>query len=184
LVLAIIGKKGSISIEFILLVTIGLVYIYTTVWPSVDISTNAALDVKGVADTKISAIKLADAINEAGLASGDMKKTITIFLPSSSEEGIEGEIFCEPGDDRIKYEVLVSPVGFNPKEMDVVTGIGCDAVEDAGTIVRYKCTSYVSLLSSAAAILPRCPDIDRRYGKLVIERKTEPSDEISVDWKS
>ena len=60
-----IGRKGQVSIEFILIVTIALFYIITVVWPIVNESITASEDVQGISATKISAMKIANELNEA-----------------------------------------------------------------------------------------------------------------------
>ena len=135
-----IGRKGQVSIEFILIVTIALFYITTVVWPIVNESTAAAEDVQGVSATKISAMKIANALNESKSSSGDMKKTMSISLPN------EAKISGITGTDTIVMNVNVAPNGGNPDEMNCVNG---DLEGDPPTPINYICTSTVNLITGA-----------------------------------
>lgn len=188
--MAAVGKRGSISIEFILLLTISLVYIYSTAWPSIDIASESAFDLKTVSDAKISASKLADAINYGAAIDGEMRRTINVFLPKrenllTSEQGdlLESEITCNQDDSRIEYRVQVSPVGFNP--MEAANGVGCTPVQNAVGIAYYDCISYVELVPDAASWLQDCPEMDREFGRLVVSKTVPPSGNpvIEVNWE-
>ena len=135
-----IGRKGQVSIEFILIVTIALFYITTVVWPIVLDSTAATEDVQGISNTKISAMKIANALNEAESSNGDMKKTISISLPN------EAKIYCVAGTDTIVMEVNVTPSGGNPDEINCVNG---DLEGEPPTPINYKCTSTIDLITGA-----------------------------------
>lgn len=135
-----IGRKGQVSIEFILIVTIALFYITTVVWPIVNESTTAAEDVQGVSATKISAMKIANALNEAKSSNGDMKKTISISLPN------EAEIYYATGTDTIVMDVNVAPGGGNPDEINCING---DLKGFPPTPINYKCSSTINLISGA-----------------------------------
>ena len=180
MVLGFLKENGQVSIEFILIVTIALIYINASVWPSVENSSNAAMDVKAIADTKVSAMKLANAVNEAGTSSGDMRKTVNIFIPK------DGKITIAKGATKIDYDVLISYMNnYNP--MEKIDGVGCELEEDlALNPLGFRCTSSVDILASAATnlSLPTDPnpfEIEGpRFGQLVVE-KTGTA--ISVDWK-
>lgn len=179
--MASLKEKGQVSIEFILIITIALIYLNTVVWPSVENSSQAAFDVKAVADTKVSAMKLSNAVNEAATSSGNMKKTINIFIPK------DGKITIATGATSINYEILISYMdNFNP--MDKVDGIGCSPFPAPPADPEgFLCTSTVNILASAAnnLSLPTDPnpfEIEGpRFGQLVVEKSGTA---ISVDWKT
>ena len=136
-----IGRKGQVSIEFILIVTIALFYITTVVWPIVNESTTASEDVQGISATKISAMKIANALNEAESSNGDMKKTISILLPDKAI------IFCD-GSNTIALTAYVDASGGNPDEINCVDG-ETEIVETETVLVNYKCTSTIDLITGA-----------------------------------
>ncbi len=165
-------EKGQISIEFILIVTIALIYINAIVWPSLDLSTKSAFDVKNVADTTTSALKVAGALDEAALSNGDMKKTINVYLPK------DANITITKGATNIDYSIYVSNpnnTGFNP--MEEVDGIGCEKeLRDApGTDETFFfCKSRVKVLSNAAANLNLASPFVMKgplFRKLVVEKE-------------
>ncbi len=167
------SRRGQISIEFILIVTISLVYINFYVWESVESASMTATDIKAVADTKVSAMKLANAMNEAATSSGNMKKTINIFLPQNAM------ITCNLANETIDYDVMVSHMKRNP---DI---INCpeEKYDGAGDPIGWMCSSEVELLPSAAAMLDPsgCPAMDRPLFKQVTVQRLD--NDITVDWK-
>lgn len=178
--MGILREKGQVSIEFILIVTIALVYIYGVIWPIVDDSTNAAADIKAVADTKVSAMKLANALNEASVSSGDMKKTINIFLPDG------GSIECQTGNDFITYKTLVAYVG----KWDPMSPAGWNPDEDHCTLVLqpipadrpdwFECSSTVELLEP---LQEDCPGtmVGSLFRKFVVQKT---SGAVSIGWET
>lgn len=175
MVLAYIGKKGQVSIEFILIVTIALIYINVSVWPTIEAGSQIATEVKAVADTKIAAMKLAGSLNEAFLSSGDMKKTIGLGLPKN------GKITCGSGDSSIGFETQiiklkgVSGGGFNPDVENCV-----ETSDPAG----WTCSSSISLLEGET--LPQgCAEVGGPmegpvYREMIIEKKDGA---VSFYWK-
>ena len=141
-----IGRKGQVSIEFILIVTIALFYITTVVWPIVNDSTTASEDVQGISATKISAMKIANALNEAESSNGDMKKTISILLPLNAviESPDPDEL---PNLDTIRFTAFVDAAGGNPDGINCVSGETTGPPDDI--LLNYKCTSTIDLITGA-----------------------------------
>lgn len=130
------------SIEFILLIVITLVYIYGTVWPLINDAIFAAEDVQRVSDTKIAAQKLANAVNEAAAGSGESKRTIHLLVPAGAS------IECDSANKKINYAVDVNNLHErNPLAKDP-TGIGCERKALVPTPANFKCTSSIALLES------------------------------------
>jgi len=176
-----LNQKGQVSIEFILIVTIALIYVNAVVWPTVESSSQAAIDVKAVSDTKVSAMKLANAINEAETSSGNMKKTVNVFIPKDAKITITKNV------NTISHETMVSYMNnFNP--MEKIGNIGCDPVLDpSGNTIGFLCISSVEILTTASnnLLLPTNPNPFEikgpRFGQIEVE-KTDTT--ISVDWKT
>ncbi len=76
------NKKAQASIEFMFLISIAMIYIATVIMPAVEISKVAAEDVTQLAQVRMAAEKLVNAIDSVAAASGDAKQTITIFVPA------------------------------------------------------------------------------------------------------
>lgn len=79
------SRKGQISIEFMLILLICIGYLHmltaTVIGPSID----AAEDITRLGQAKLSAEKLASAINEMGSSLGEGKRTLHLFVPKDSE---------------------------------------------------------------------------------------------------
>lgn len=170
--LAVLSKKGQVSVEFILIVVIALIYIVGSVWPSALMGARAAEDVKAIADAKLSSMKIANALNEASVSGGDMKKTISLFL------GANSEISCDLANDRIAYSVVVDYVNAasNPDPLN------CIVEPPTGTPVGWKCQSGVNLNAGLSGFT--CPTIktgpsNSLFRSLVVEKKTG---NVSVSW--
>ena len=155
-----IGKKGQVSIEFILIVTIALFYITTVVWPIVNESTTATEDVQGISATKISAMKIANALNEAASSNGDMKKTINIALPDKASVSSDGS-------DIIALIAFVNASGGNPDELNCVDG-EIETVGTETTLLNYECTSTIDLITGAGTAFDITGPIFKDY---VIEKE-------------
>jgi len=169
---AVLSKKGQISVEFILLVVICLIYIAGAIWPIMGQGADAAGDVKAVADAKLSSMKLAKALNQASLSSGDMKKTFNLYL------GPDSVIACDFPNNEIDYTVTVSYINAisNPDT------VNCSQVDVAGEPVGWRCSSSVELLSGAVA--PSCPAMQTGgdtslFRSVVVEKQAGA---ISVEW--
>lgn len=84
------SRKGQISIEFMLILLICIGYLHmltaTVIGPSID----AAEDITRLGQAKLSAEKLASAINEMGSSLGEGKRTLHLFVPKDSELGCTG----------------------------------------------------------------------------------------------
>ena len=169
----ILSRRGQISIEFILIVTISLVYINFYVWESVESASMTATDIKAVADTKVSSMKLANAMNEAATSSGNMKKTINIFLPENAMIACN---VADPNNASIDYDVMVSHMQWNP---DI---IHCVEQFDEADPIGWMCSSEVKLLPDAATMLSgSCPAMNRPLFKQITVEKLGST--ITVDWK-
>jgi len=161
-------QKGQVSIEFILIVVIALVYISGFVWPSIEIASSAATDVKAVADTKASAMKIATALDEAAVSNGDMKKTVSIFLPNGAT------LNCDAANNEIDYELLISYIE-NWEPGDCVLYIDSEGNDFT------ECSSSISVLQDA--VPANCPEIIE--GPLFRELEIEKAaGAITVAWAS
>jgi len=168
-----IGRKGQVSIEFILIVTIALFYITSVVWPIVLDSTAAAEDVQGVSVTKISAMKIANALNEAESSNGDMKKTISIALPNKAI--IESPDPNDSNPDKIKFTVYVDASGGNPDEINCEPG-DTEVINEETIILNYECGSTIDLITGAGTTFNITGPIFKDF---VIEKTTGT---VSAGW--
>jgi uncharacterized protein (UPF0333 family) len=120
----VLNNRAQVSIEFIIIIVISLIYINVVTSPLlITTSTAAAQDVKKVGDAKIAAQTLANAINSAAANSGESRKTVQLFLPA--ETGLS----CDTAIQMINYTVKIT-------DLSGRTPFGCSSATDCGGSVR------------------------------------------------
>ncbi len=122
------NRKGQISIEFILIILIALIYIYAVIQPTLQVSTQSAEDITRVSNVKLSAQKLAGTINQLEANASEGKRTIELFVPTGSY------IECVAGP-AIEFSATLSG--------SLGTPSGC--VGGGGGVI---CTESISLLTT------------------------------------
>lgn len=177
-----VKSRGQVSIEFLLIIIISLIYIYTVARPVlVDTGAAAAEDVKRVSDAKIAAQKLANSINEAAAGSGESKRTVHLFLPAKAS------VAC--GENVIEYTAKIAnlycrnPLEKKTEEQPISEGActysagNCSGPPYEG---EYECGGSIELLDSAD---PNCDAVGSIEGPLyravVVEKGAAG---ITVEW--
>lgn len=94
--------KGQVSIEFVLIIVLMLMFIQTVIEPSVSGASNALEDIRQAGEIKAASQKLADSVDELALAPDGAVKTIFLFVPKSST------ITCDAANKQIKYDTNLS----------------------------------------------------------------------------
>jgi|TARA_B100002003_G_C13987179_1_gene477148 hypothetical protein len=124
------NRKGQISIEFILIMLIALIYIYSVIQPTLQISAQSTEDVAMVSNVKLSAQKLAGAINQLEANASDGQRTIGLFIPDGT--------YIECTDDPVTTDPAIE---FSATLSDNLgTPSGCSGANPA------ICTESISLL--------------------------------------
>ena len=77
-------NKGQISLEFMLLISIMLLYISTIILPNVEIASSAAKEVAGVSQGRLAAEKIVDTANFISLSGINSRQTIKIYIPQNA----------------------------------------------------------------------------------------------------
>lgn len=80
-----VGRKGQISVEFIILLLIMLIFIQTIVQPSLAVSLNASEDVSRLGQLRATSEKLVNASDYLHLSPEGSIQTIGIYIPSNSK---------------------------------------------------------------------------------------------------
>ena len=82
----ILGKKsrGQVSVEFMLLIVIVLLYIQTVIQPSLQIAGNSVNDSVRVGQARFAVEKIANAVEFAQSTYGTTKQTIKVLIPKDS----------------------------------------------------------------------------------------------------
>jgi len=94
-------KKGQTSIEFMLLIVIVLMYIQTVITPNLNETLMSVSDTTRVAEARLAAEKLTNAINYVAASNAESKTTVNLFLPERTV------ILCHEGDKIIGYETAL-----------------------------------------------------------------------------
>tara|TARA_Y100000310_G_scaffold345396_1_gene464447 strand:- start:12191 stop:12706 length:516 start_codon:yes stop_codon:yes gene_type:complete len=84
------NKRGQISIEFILIILIALIYIHSVIQPTVNIAAWSTEDVTRLGQAKLAAQKIASAVNQMAINPAAGKKTISVFVPKGGTVSCSG----------------------------------------------------------------------------------------------
>ncbi|MCX6799062.1 MAG: hypothetical protein NTW59_03140 [Candidatus Diapherotrites archaeon] len=146
------NSKAQVSIEFIIIIVIALIYINTITNPLlIQTSTASAEDVQHVGDARIAAQKLANAINEAAASPGESRKTVQLYLPANSG------ISCDRTNKEIDYSARVSNLYCR---QPAVTCSYSESEACAAGVGTFNCSSSVPLLAAAELHDPLCPSME------------------------
>jgi hypothetical protein len=99
----VIGSKGQISIEFLFIFMIALVYVAGVVEPSTRVGQAVVDDVTRVTQTRAAADTVANSVNELFLSDGQAKKTIRVLVPDNAV------LDCDDATPSITFSVDLSP---------------------------------------------------------------------------
>ena len=86
------NKKGQLSLVFVLIMVVILLFMQTIILPSVDIAVSSAKDVKKVSEVSFAAEKLADTINYVASSSGDTIHNVSVYIPEGAALNCEGTV--------------------------------------------------------------------------------------------
>ena len=76
-------KQGQVSIEFMLLVVFVLVFLGTAVFPSLDLGVATVRDVRGIAESRVAAEKIANSLESLKGQGVAARETMTILVPQN-----------------------------------------------------------------------------------------------------
>ncbi len=100
----VLNKKGQVSIEFVLLLLVGLIYLQTISSAVITPAINSATDVSNVGEARLATEKIVNSINELSSSPGDAKKTINVFVPENTE------IRCNSTSKSVSFSVTVNGI--------------------------------------------------------------------------
>jgi len=124
------NQKGQITIEFILILIIMLIFAQTIILPNLFSSINSIKDVSSLAYARNAAKKIADAIDFLSLNSSDSALQIEIFLPANTS------LRCDPSAKKIFFSSKI----LLPHE-------ACENDEDANAEICTKSIPTISTLT-------------------------------------
>lgn len=125
------NSRGQLTIEFMLIVVICIVYLNTVIMPAVDYGETTVNDVYNLSQTRMATQKIVDSLKSVSLQTDQSKQTFTINLPAGAT------ITCTPsagggGFIHMEYKLQGEPAGAcdpNTKicsHEELISGIACD----------------------------------------------------------
>jgi uncharacterized protein (UPF0333 family) len=155
-------NKGQIAIEYIILISILLLFFQSIIYPNINFSENVVKDVYNITQTKQSLEKLGDDLSSFSSTPGYGKRIVYFYLPSSSQI-----TDCNNTNNYITYEIRVSDQEPKPNIE------ACDRTTNI-------CTFYKSLSIGSATDIT-CDNIGPGFnGYLIIEKKQNGDLNVSV----
>ncbi|MBS3061200.1 MAG: hypothetical protein J4215_01295 [Candidatus Diapherotrites archaeon] len=78
------NQNGQLSIEFMLILIVSIVYINTVIFPMVDFGQTTLNEIYGLGQTRMATQKIVNTINSVVLQSSTSKQIISMTLPKNS----------------------------------------------------------------------------------------------------
>jgi uncharacterized protein (UPF0333 family) len=95
-------NKGQVILEFIFIILIVVIYVFTVTKPFIDNSQNTITDIDALTRTNNEANKLVESINKIYLLGNGSRETLELFVP------IKGQIICNSADNNIGFNVVLN----------------------------------------------------------------------------
>ncbi len=123
------GGRGQATVEFILVLFIAMAFIIAIIQPNADYAAASAQDVANLGKLRISADKLANAIEYVSVSGIGTRQTMQLLVPSGAV------IKCEPAvdSDRVRFVYTLA------------SGRGVAACEGDEDIVGADCNSSIAI---------------------------------------
>lgn len=136
-------QRGQVAIEFIFILLIIVVYIFTVTMPLIQSTESAIIDIEKIGKIKNEADKLNQTINKINLFGDGSKETINVFIPAQTQ------INCDETNNRISFTAQINRTQINPTiancnndicnyEYDQFQNLTLDCVEDVFVSGNYK----------------------------------------------
>ena len=97
-----LNGRGQVSIEYILLLIIMLIYVQIMIQPILETAVNSSEEISRLGQVKAAAEKLTNAVDFVSLSSGNTKQTVSFFLPP------ETSISCSPSTKQFTYTANIN----------------------------------------------------------------------------
>jgi len=94
-------KKGQVALEFIFIILVIIVYLFTVTKPLTENASEAAKDIEAITRTNLETQKVVNSINRLAMMGDGSQETISIFTPAKST------IRCFP-DGNVGFSVVIS----------------------------------------------------------------------------
>ena len=109
-----LNNKGQLSIEFMLILIVSIVYINNVIFPTIDFGQTTLNEIYGLGQTRLVAQKIANTVDSLSLQTTDAQQTILVNIPK------DGKIECGTGAaiKHIKFTFIISPENESEKCQD------------------------------------------------------------------
>lgn len=131
------NTKGQTSIEFLIIVLIIVVYLFTVTKPIIESSQGTIEDIKNLNQTKEETQKLIDSINKINNYSTNSKETIILITPKYST------IYCN-NDGNIGFKTEINKKYINPQIRNCENNI-CDKNYSLNTALDCQIKEIIGL---------------------------------------
>ncbi len=99
-------NRGQVALEFILIILIIVIYLFTVTKPIIENSQGAIEDIENVSRASNEAQKITNSINKVAMLANGSKDKVSVFVPKNSK------IICD--SEVIKFESQINETGANP----------------------------------------------------------------------
>jgi len=92
-------NRGQVILEFIFIILIIVIYIFTVTKPFIDNSQTTITDIQALTITNTETNRLVNSINKIYLLGNGSRETLELFVP------VKGQIICNDIDEEISFRV-------------------------------------------------------------------------------
>jgi hypothetical protein len=100
-------SRGQAAIEFIFIILIVIIYVFTTSKPFIENAQGTIEDIQNITQINQETKRLNDAITKISLLGINSQNTLTLIIPKNAE------LFCL--NDKLRFETKINQTGNNPK---------------------------------------------------------------------
>lgn len=168
-------SKGQVSIEFMLIILIALIYIQFIQATALGPATASTEDTVRLGQAKLAAQKLANSINEIAASSGEGKKTIHLFIPKYSS------LRCD--SSKVYFTAALESYYYNPTNPDPPPHPDCGDSDVFGGRELFKCSGDVALVEGVSFLGGDCMhprDAADNPISVTVEIRKTPAGDISI----
>ncbi len=125
--------RGQATIEFIFIILIVIVYIFSVTKPLIENAQGVIEDIENISKTNYATQQIVNTTNKIALLGTNSKETITLFIPNNSK------IICQ--ENGFSYQIEINKTGNNPtillcpqniceKRFEILEGFTINCEED------------------------------------------------------
>lgn len=148
--------KGQIAIEYIILISILLLFFQAIIYPNIVFSENIVGDIYNITQTKQSIDKLGDDLASFASSPGYGKRLVYFYLPDNAKI-----ISCDSATKTIEYQISISSQNPKPNISE------CDSATNVCTFEKFVSIGDVSFT---------CDEVGPGFNNYLVVDKTIEGD--------